>query len=108
MVHLEQSISSLPPPYTKQDSQILIKKSCIIIGSFFFSRLSNEEGGKNDLERFAKTLQLPERGKVYMKGMFDDDSLSTEVTQLVKEKVAEVGSGNNEAVGKTVNEEVKA
>jgi hypothetical protein len=66
------------------------------------------QGGKNDLERFAKTLQLPERGKVYMKGMFDDDSLSTEVTQLVKEKVAEVGSGNNEAGGETVNEEVKA
>lgn len=29
-------------------------------------------GGKEDLERFSKTLQLPERGKVYVKGMFDD------------------------------------
>ena len=30
------------------------------------------EGGKEDLERFSKTLQLPERGKVYVKGLFDD------------------------------------
>jgi hypothetical protein len=29
-------------------------------------------GGKEDLERFSKTLQLPERGKVYVKGAFDD------------------------------------
>ena len=29
-------------------------------------------GGKEDLERFSRTLQLPERGKVYVKGLFDD------------------------------------
>ena len=32
------------------------------------------QGGKDDLERFSKTLQLPERGKVYVKGLFDDFS----------------------------------
>lgn len=30
------------------------------------------EGGKEDLERFSKTLNLPERGKVYVKGIFDE------------------------------------
>jgi Cofactor assembly of complex C subunit B len=30
------------------------------------------EGGKEDLERFSKALMLPERGKVYIKGMFDE------------------------------------
>lgn len=29
------------------------------------------EGGKEDLERFSKTLVLPERGKVYVKGVFE-------------------------------------
>lgn len=29
------------------------------------------EGGKEDLERFSKTLQLPERGKVYVRGIFE-------------------------------------
>ena len=29
------------------------------------------EGGKEDLERFSKTLNLPEKGKVYVKGMFE-------------------------------------
>ena len=29
------------------------------------------EGGKEDLERFSKTLVLPERGKVYIKGVFE-------------------------------------
>lgn len=29
------------------------------------------QGGKEDLERFAKALLLPERGKVYVKGLFD-------------------------------------
>ncbi len=48
------------------------------------------QGGKEDIERFAKTLQLPERGKVYMKGIFEDEALPTEVTELVKDKLAEV------------------
>jgi len=30
------------------------------------------QGGKEDLERFSKTLSLPERGKVYVKGIFDE------------------------------------
>jgi hypothetical protein len=29
------------------------------------------QGGKEDLERFSRTLNLPERGKVYVKGIFD-------------------------------------
>eukprot|EP01041_Mallomonas_annulata_P009406 gene9406-19514_t len=31
------------------------------------------QGGKEDLERFSKTLLLPERGKVYVKGMFEEE-----------------------------------
>ena len=31
------------------------------------------EGGKEDLERFSKTLQLPERGKVYVRGIFESN-----------------------------------
>lgn len=38
-------------------------------------------GGKEDLERFSKTLQLPERGKVYVKGMFDDFEEGSESLQ---------------------------
>ena len=30
------------------------------------------EGGKEDLERFSKTLNLPEKGKVYVKGIFEE------------------------------------
>lgn len=29
------------------------------------------EGGKEDLERFSKVLQLNERGKVYIRGIFE-------------------------------------
>lgn len=29
------------------------------------------QGGKEDLERFSKALELPERGKVYVRGMFE-------------------------------------
>lgn len=50
------------------------------------------QGGKEDIERFAKTLQLPERGKVYMKGIFEDDALPTEVTELVKDSLEKVAS----------------
>ena len=32
------------------------------------------QGGKEDLERFSKALELPERGKVYVKGIFDAGS----------------------------------
>lgn len=31
-------------------------------------------GGKEDLERFSRTLELSERGKVYIKGIFESDS----------------------------------
>jgi hypothetical protein len=31
------------------------------------------QGGKEDLERFSKSLELPERGKVYVRGMFEGD-----------------------------------
>lgn len=50
------------------------------------------QGGKEDIERFAKTLQLPERGKVYMKGIFEDDALPTEVTDLVKDSLEKVAA----------------
>jgi len=50
------------------------------------------QGGKEDIERFAKTLQLPERGKVYMKGIFEDEALPTEVTELVKDSLEKVSS----------------
>lgn len=30
------------------------------------------EGGKEDLERFSTRLALVERGKIYIKGLFDD------------------------------------
>lgn len=31
------------------------------------------QGGKEDLERFAKSLNLPERGKVYVRGLFESE-----------------------------------
>jgi len=31
------------------------------------------QGGKEDLERFSKALNLPERGKVYVKGLFESE-----------------------------------
>ena len=36
-----------------------------------FSRSIIAQGGKEDMDRFAKTLNLPERGKIYVKGLFD-------------------------------------
>ena len=35
------------------------------------------QGDKEDLERFSKTLNLPERGKVYVKGIFDNTEPQT-------------------------------
>ncbi len=32
------------------------------------------QGGKEDLERFSKALSLPERGKIYVKGIFETSS----------------------------------
>lgn len=32
------------------------------------------QGGKEDLERFAKSLNLPERGKVYIRGLFESET----------------------------------
>jgi len=32
------------------------------------------QGGKEDLERFSKALSLPERGKIYVKGLFESSS----------------------------------
>lgn len=31
------------------------------------------QGDKEDLERFSKSLSLPERGKIYVKGIFEND-----------------------------------
>ena len=36
------------------------------------------EGGKEDLERFAKTMNYVERGKVFVKGLFDGEESSVE------------------------------
>lgn len=36
------------------------------------------EGGKEDLERFAKTMNYVERGKVFVKGLFDGEESSAE------------------------------
>jgi len=35
------------------------------------------QGGKEDLERFSETLKLVERGKVYVKGIFESGDGST-------------------------------
>ena len=35
------------------------------------------QGDKEDLERFSRALQLPERGKVYIKGLFESDDFGT-------------------------------
>lgn len=34
------------------------------------------QGDKEDLERFSKALNLPERGKVYVKGLFEESASS--------------------------------
>jgi len=44
------------------------------------------EGGKEDLERFSKALMLPERGKVYIKGMFDDGLVGSSVGAAASEQ----------------------
>ena len=49
----------------------------------YLNKLSYEP----DLERFAKTLQLPERGKIYMKGIFEAETMSTEVSDIVKSQL---------------------
>jgi hypothetical protein len=49
-----------------------------------------------DLERFAKTLQLPERGKIYMKGIFEGDTVTTEVSDIVKSSIE---AANNSGKG---------
>ena len=45
------------------------------------------QGGKDDLERFSKTLNLPERGKVYIKGIFEGDE--SEVSSISQQSVSE-------------------
>jgi hypothetical protein len=36
------------------------------------------EGGKEDLERFSKTMNYVERGKVFIKGLIDGEETSPE------------------------------
>ena len=38
------------------------------------------EGGKEDLERFSQRLALTERGKVYVRGLFDSSEEKIEVS----------------------------
>jgi len=54
------------------------------------------EGGKEDLERFSKALMLPERGKVYIKGMFDDGVVGSSVGAAV---ASEQDSGSTAGKG---------
>jgi hypothetical protein len=44
-------------------------------------------GGKEDLERFSLTLNLPERGKVYVKGIFDG-AANDPAIEVVKSTIA--------------------
>jgi len=39
------------------------------------------KGGKEDLERFSQALQLPERGKIYVKGFFEGEPISSSMGQ---------------------------
>lgn len=45
------------------------------------------QGGKEDLERFSKALNLPERGKVYVKGLFESEEPEV-VTPIVPNDAA--------------------
>lgn len=47
------------------------------------------QGGKEDLERFSKALNLPEKGKVYVKGLFEGDTPSAPVTPSVSDEIQE-------------------
>ena len=51
------------------------------------------EGGKEDLERFSKTLSLPERGKVYIKGMFDEpiDEAAAAAKVMMQSEMTDAG-----------------
>ena len=62
-------------------------------------------GGKEDLERFSSTLNLPERGKVYVKGIFDggnvDSELAERVSAMTKESLSVATELKPEEVGGT-------
>ena len=62
-------------------------------------------GGKEDLERFSSTLNLPERGKVYVKGIFDggnvDSELAERVSVMTKESLSVATELKPEEVGGT-------
>ena len=73
--------------FRRESMQLDLAKFKDIVADFI-----KHKGGKEDIERFAKTLQLPERGKVYMKGIFEDEALPTEVTELVKDSLEKVSS----------------
>jgi len=51
------------------------------------------EGGKEDLERFSKALAIAERGKVYIKGLFDDGSLGAAVGGSTVSQEGDSGGG---------------
>ena len=52
------------------------------------------QGGKEDLERFSKALSLPERGKVYVRGMFETSDSTESVASATTESIL-VDAGSN-------------
>ena len=45
-------------------------------------------GGKEDLERFSKSLMFVERGKVYVQGIFDDTNTSDNNSVVIDESAS--------------------
>lgn len=56
------------------------------------------QGGKEDLERFSKALELPERGKVYVKGIFDAGSETDQYISVETPPVSTLTSTTEEVV----------
>lgn len=54
------------------------------------------EGGKEDLERFSTRLALVERGKIYVKGLFDDSEGYPDATPALTSTTSSSSSGSSE------------
>ena len=63
------------------------------------------QGDKEDLERFSKTLSLPERGKIYVKGIFEGeaqkDSMMSNYIVLDKNQQQATTNNNSPSVNNT-------
>ncbi len=53
------------------------------------------QGGKEDLERFAKTLGLVQRGMVYVKGIFDQADSTDESTEGAMAAISAVSASSS-------------